>query len=157
MTIFCHSMIYQNHSEKNLDVNTYEKFLVMERKLIKIIMTPSMVITWILGILLLLTNDYYILELWMQIKMLLVLLMSATHGYYVSCYKKFLLRKNNRDHKFFRVINEILGRNPDSNHSSSNSKARERCFSFRPGSTTSSLFLAACWLESCRYRPIHLT
>ncbi len=99
--------IFVYHSEKDLDVNTYEKFLVMERKLIKIIMTPSMVITWILGILLLLTNDYYILELWMQIKMLLVLLMSATHGYYVSCYKKFLLRKNNRDHKFFRVINEV--------------------------------------------------
>tara|TARA_E500000178_G_C17016861_1_gene753447 strand:+ start:952 stop:1389 length:438 start_codon:yes stop_codon:yes gene_type:complete len=99
--------IYVYHSEKDLDQKTYQKFLKMEKKLIKVIMTPSMIITWLLGILLLLHNNSYITELWLQIKLILVLFMSATHGFYISCFKKFLLKENKYNHKFFRIINEI--------------------------------------------------
>lgn len=99
--------IFVYHSEKDLDQRTYQKFLTMEKKLIKIIMTPSMIITWLLGFLLLLYNISYITELWLQIKLVLVLLMSATHGFYISCFKNFLLKKNKYNHKFFRTINEI--------------------------------------------------
>ena len=55
--------LFVYHSEKKLDVKTYKKFLVMEKKLIRIIMTPAMITTWLLGIILLIINSTY-LELW---------------------------------------------------------------------------------------------
>ena len=49
--------IFVYHSEKKLDTSTYKKFLIMEKKLIKIIMTPAMIITWLLGLALILINN----------------------------------------------------------------------------------------------------
>ena len=99
--------IFVYHSEKNLDEKMYLKFIIMEKRLIKIIMNPAMILTWILGILLIYQNPNYIFELWLQIKVLLVLAMSGTHGFYISCYKKFLLNNNKYNHKFYRFINEV--------------------------------------------------
>ena len=98
--------LFVYHSEKNLDIHTYEKFLIMEKKLIKIIMTPAMIITWLLGFFLLLFNDYSI-EFWLLIKVFFVVLMSACHGFFVNCYKKFNNKENKYSSKFFRIINEI--------------------------------------------------
>ena len=97
--------IFVYHSEKNLEISTYNKFLVMERKLIKIIMTPAMLATWFLGFALILINNS--IELWLLIKIFLVILMSACHGFFIKCYKDFYNKKNRYNHKFFRVINEI--------------------------------------------------
>ena len=49
--------IFVYHSEKKLDIRTYNKFLIMEKKLIKIIMTPAMLATWFLGLALILINN----------------------------------------------------------------------------------------------------
>ena len=98
--------LFVYHSEKKLDVNTYNKFLTMEKKLIRIIMTPAMIVTWILGLLLILLNNGLI-EIWLMIKMFFVILMSGTHGFFVYCYKQFYNKKNKYNDKFFRLINEI--------------------------------------------------
>ena len=97
--------LFVYHSEEDLDVKTYDKFLTMEKKLIKIIMNPAMIITWLLGMLLLLINNS--LELWILIKIFFVILMSACHGFFISCYKHFNNRSNKYTDKFFRVVNEI--------------------------------------------------
>ena len=97
--------IFVYHSEKKLDINTYNKFLIMEKKLIRIIMTPAMIITWILGISLILLNNSLI-ELWLLIKIFFVLLLSGTHGFLVYCFKQFNNNKNKYNDKFFRFINE---------------------------------------------------
>ena len=97
--------LFVYHSEKNLDVNTYKKFLMMEKKLIKIIMTPAMIVTWLAGILLLLINNST--DLWVLIKILFVILMSACHGFLISCYKKFYYKNNKYNDRFFRIINEV--------------------------------------------------
>ena len=55
--------IFVYHSEKNIDKSTYNKFLVMEKKLIKIIMNPALILTWLFGTLLILFNNYNSLEL----------------------------------------------------------------------------------------------
>ena len=78
----------------------------MEKKLIKIIMTPSMLVTWFLGFLLLIINNSA-LELWALIKIFFVVLMSACHGFFISCYKQFYKKDNKYDDKFFRRINEV--------------------------------------------------
>ena len=97
--------LFVYHSEKNLDVNTYKKFLIMEKKLIKIIMTPAMIVTWLAGILLLLINNST--DFWVLIKILFVVLMSACHGFLINCYKQFYYKNNKYNDKFFRIINEV--------------------------------------------------
>ena len=97
--------IYVYHSEKNLDKNTYKKFLIMEKKLIRIIMTPAMLGTWLLGFILVIINNN--IELWLLIKIFFVVLMSACHGFFIKCYKEFFNKKNKYSEKFFRIINEI--------------------------------------------------
>ena len=97
--------IFVYHSEKRLDINTYNKFLIMEKKLINIIMTPAMLATWLLGFILILIYDS--IELWVLIKIFFVVLMSACHGFFIKCYKNFYNKKNKYDDKFFRIVNEI--------------------------------------------------
>ena len=96
--------IFVYHSEKKLNINTYNKFLIMEKKLIKLIMTPAMLVTWLLGFVLILINGN--LELWVLIKVFFVILMSACHGFFIKCYKDFYNKKNKYSDKFFRIINE---------------------------------------------------
>ena len=99
--------IFVYHSEKNIDKKTHNKFLIMERKLIKIIMNPALIFTWIFGILLILYNNYTSLELWLVIKLILVFLMSAMHGFFSYCHRLFLKNQNNYSPKFFRYVNEV--------------------------------------------------
>ena len=96
--------IFVYHSEKKLDINTHEKFLIMENKLIKIIMTPAMLATWLFGSALILINNA--IELWVLLKILFVILMSGSHGFFIRCYKDFYNKKNKYSSKFFRIINE---------------------------------------------------
>ena len=97
--------IFVYHSEKKLDITTHKKFLIMEKKLIKIIMTPAMLSTWLLGFALILINNS--IELWILIKIFFVILMSACHGFFIKCYKDFYNKKNKYNDKFFRIINEV--------------------------------------------------
>ena len=97
--------IFVYHSEKKLDINTHKKFLIMEKKLIKIIMTPAMLVTWLLGFALVLINNN--IESWIWVKIFFVILMSGCHGFFVKCHKNFTNKKNKYDEKFFRLINEL--------------------------------------------------
>ena len=97
--------IFVYHSEKKLDINTHQKFLIMEKKLIKIIMTPAMLATWLLGFILIIINNS--IEFWILIKIFFVILMSACHGFFIKCYKGFYNKRNKYSDKFFRIINEI--------------------------------------------------
>ncbi len=97
--------LFVYHSERKLNINTYKKFLEMEKKLIKIIMTPAMIVTWLTGILLLLINNST--EIWLFIKIFFVFLMSACHGFLINCFKQFYYKNNKYSDRFFRVINEV--------------------------------------------------
>jgi len=83
-----------------------ERFKVMERKLLRGIVNPSMVAVWILGpTLAWLTGAY--LDVWLQIKFVLVILMSGVHGFLVSCWRDFEADRNTRSERFYRVLNEV--------------------------------------------------
>lgn len=62
--------IFVYHSEKNINEETYNKFLTMEKKLIKIIMNPALILTWLFGVLLIISNNYSSLELWLVLKLI---------------------------------------------------------------------------------------
>ena len=100
--------IYVYHCQTTFGSEAHEKFVQMEYRLLKYIMNPAMIISWILGIGLIhsLGNDAFV-QLWVQLKLFLVLLMSGFHGYLGVCRKKFESNTNIKSEKFYRIINEV--------------------------------------------------
>lgn len=85
-----------------------ERFKVMERRLLKQIMTPAMIATWTFGILLVLTPgivDWH--AGWWHVKLLCVLLMSGFHGAMSKWRRDFLEDRNRRPQRFYRIANEV--------------------------------------------------
>ena len=83
-----------------------ERFKVMERKLLKGIINPSMMLVWVLGLALAWLTDAH-LQLWFQLKFLLVLILSGFHGFLTRCWRDFAHDRNQRSERFFRLINEV--------------------------------------------------
>jgi protoporphyrinogen IX oxidase len=81
-------------------------FKVMERRLLKAIMNPAMIATWIFGLSLAVMSGFYASG-WLQAKVLLVLAMSGIHGWLARMVKDFAADRNTRAPKFYRVLNEV--------------------------------------------------
>ena len=80
----------------------------LEKKLFYYIMTPAMILSWIFGIILIFTIGFAVLnDLWMQIKLILVILLTIYHFYLGICVGSFANNKNTNYTKFYRIINEI--------------------------------------------------
>ena len=85
-----------------------ETFKTMERRLLKYIMSPAMGASWIFGLAMLYANPGMLSgQGWMHVKLLLVFLMSGAHGMLAAYVRKFANDENERDAKFFRIINEV--------------------------------------------------
>jgi putative membrane protein len=98
--------LFVYHTETIPGSESSERFKVMERKLLRGIVTPSMIAVWILGPLLAwLTGTY--LDLWLQMKVVLVLGMTGIHGFYARCVRDFAADRNTRSARFYRIINEV--------------------------------------------------
>lgn len=98
--------LFVYHTQTTPGSEGSERFKVMERKLLRGIVNPSMIAVWILGPLLAwLTNAY--LDIWLQIKFLLVLILTGINGFLVRCWKDFRDDRNSRSERFYRVLNEI--------------------------------------------------
>ena len=96
--------LFVYHSTKEIGSDSSETFKVMESKLLKIIGNPSLVFVWISGLVLL---GYKGLEIWLVLKMFLVLGMTLFHLYLNFLRKRFENDANEKSEKFFRVINEL--------------------------------------------------
>jgi len=100
--------IFVYHCQTTFGSESHEKFVQMEHRLLKLIMNPAMIISWILGIGLLGVLGHEIsMQLWFQIKLALVIIMSGFHGFLGACRKKFLTNQNTKTENFYRLINEI--------------------------------------------------
>ncbi len=98
--------LFVYHTQTKPGSESSERFKVMERKLLRGIVNPSMVAVWILGpVLAWLTGAY--LDLWLQIKFVLVILLSGIHGFLVRCWRDFAADRNTRSERFYRILNEI--------------------------------------------------
>ena len=99
--------IFVYHSENNNEIIT-SVFKVMERKLFYYIMTPAMIFSWIFGLVLIHEIGFQQLtNLWLQLKLILVLLLTFYHFYLGLLLNQFKLDQNKRSSKFYRYINEI--------------------------------------------------
>jgi putative membrane protein len=83
-----------------------ETFKVMEQRLLRMIINPAMVATWVLGIWLAFDGVWY-RSGWLQAKVALVLVMSALHGLFTRWARDFAADRNTRSEKFYRIINEV--------------------------------------------------
>ena len=100
--------IFVYHAETVNNKDKYDTFLVMERRLLIYIMNPSMILSWIFGLLLVHSNGINSFgELWMIIKIILVLVLTFYHFYLFSCHKSFSVNANSHSSKFYRFINEV--------------------------------------------------
>lgn len=85
-----------------------ERFKIMERKLYRGIMNPSMIVTVVLGLWMLISHwDLYKTQGWMHAKLALVVLLIGYHHVCLAYLKKFAADANTKSHKFYRVFNEI--------------------------------------------------
>ena len=100
--------IFVYHAETVNNKDKYDTFLVMERRLLIYIMNPSMILSWIFGLLLIHSIGISSLgESWMIIKIILVLVLTFYHFYLFSCHKTFAENNNSHSSKFYRFINEV--------------------------------------------------
>ncbi len=99
--------IFVYHSENKNEIVT-NVFKTMERKLFYYIMTPAMILSWFFGLVLIHEIGFgQLANLWLQIKLILVILLTAYHLYLGLLLNKFKLDQNNKTSKFYRYINEI--------------------------------------------------
>src|SRR5690606_5616889 len=82
-----------------------ETFKIMERRLLKAIMTPAMIATWAFGLWLAWSAGFFAAG-WLHAKLLLVVLMSGLHGFFAKLVKDFAVDRNKRPARFFRLVNE---------------------------------------------------
>lgn len=97
-------MVY--HADAKPGSDKSETFKVMERRLLRGIMTPAMVATWVFGIALATVADAWSSG-WLHVKLLLVLGLSAMHGMSVGWVRAFAEDGNTKSSRFFRIVNEI--------------------------------------------------
>ncbi len=103
--------IFVYHSEatkNNKSEDLIETFKVMERRLLVYIMNPAMIVSWIFGVLLIHTNSMDNFgSIWLQLKLLFVVILTLYHFFLFQCLRKFAENNNSFSPKFYRIINEI--------------------------------------------------
>ena len=99
-----HSDAVKNNKSEDL-ISTFK---IMERRLFIYIMNPAMIVSWIFGGLLIYTIGIDNLNaLWLQLKLLFVIILTIYHFFLFQCLRKFIGNNNFFSPKFYRIINEI--------------------------------------------------
>ena len=99
--------LFVYHSTVSKISSSYNLFLLMEKRLIKIIAIPAMVLTFLFGIILLYQNNDLIFENYFIIKILLVIVLTIYQFFLIHTYKSFKVKKNKKSKNFYKVLNEI--------------------------------------------------
>ena len=98
--------LFVYHCEAEIGSKQSETFKVMERRLMRAIINPAMIVTWLAG-LYLAWSGHWFSSGWLHGKLALVILLSGVHGFFSRCRKDFEADRNRRSQKFFRIINEL--------------------------------------------------
>jgi putative membrane protein len=98
--------LFVYHCEAEPGSKQSETFKVMERRLLRAIINPAMVATWVLGLWLAWQGGWFAAP-WLHAKLALVVVMSAVHGLFARWVKAFAADQNWHSQKFYRIINEL--------------------------------------------------
>lgn len=97
--------IYHHQAEKGGEAERF--FVQMERRLLKGIINPSMIAVWVLAALMLYANPALLSADWFHVKFVMVLGISAIHGWYARARRAFERGERPGSEKFWRILNEI--------------------------------------------------
>jgi protoporphyrinogen IX oxidase len=98
--------LFVYHAEVEKGSVRSETFKIMERRLLKAIINPAMIATWVLGLYLVFAGGWWKAG-WFHGKFALVLLLSGVHGLLARWLKDFAADRNTRPARFYRVWNEV--------------------------------------------------
>jgi putative membrane protein len=98
--------LFVYHAEAERGSKASETFKVMERRLLKAIMNPAMIVAWLTGLYIAYAFGYF-RDGWLHAKVTLVLILSAFHGYLVGRVRAFAEDRNDKRSRFYRFINEV--------------------------------------------------
>ena len=98
--------LFVYHSEAPQGSIQSETFKIMERRLLKAIINPAMIVTWVLGLVLIWQGGWWKAG-WLHGKLALVLILSGLHGIYVRRLKEFATDRNIRPARYYRILNEV--------------------------------------------------
>lgn len=100
--------LYVYHTRLARGSESYDLFCVMERRLLKAIMAPAAVATWVFGGTLIWAGGYWPgMPGWLWMKLLLVAVMTAFHWQLIRHRRAFAEGRNDRPERYFRMINEL--------------------------------------------------
>ena len=100
--------IFVYHVENSQKKEATKIFEIMEKRLFNYIMRPAMLLSWLLGIILILNIGIESFSfLWLQIKLISVFLLSVYNEYLGKCIKLLKIGENKKSAKYYRIINEI--------------------------------------------------
>ena len=97
-------MVY--HAEAQTGSIQSETFKIMERRLLKGIINPSMIVVWVLGLILAWQVQAFS-QGWFHAKLAAVIALSAVHGYLSGAVRKFAEDRNEKPARHWRIVNEI--------------------------------------------------
>lgn len=84
-----------------------QTFQIMEAKLMKVIMGPAMMASWVFGLLMLMMGGFDFTAAWAWIKLAAVIAMTVTHVWLSRCRRDFATGQNMKDGRYFRILNEV--------------------------------------------------
>jgi protoporphyrinogen IX oxidase len=101
--------LYAYHADAAAGSELSETLKIMERRLLKVIITPAMIATWLLGLWLVFGFDVIDWRSagWLHVKLTAVILLSGMHGAFSKWRKDFEADRNTRSSRFYRLINEV--------------------------------------------------
>jgi protoporphyrinogen IX oxidase len=99
--------LYVYHAEAVPGSQMSETFKVMERRLLRQIINPAMIATWVFGLILMFGFIDWRSAPWLHAKLVLVVLMSGFHGMLSKWRKDFAADANSRSARFYRIANEV--------------------------------------------------
>ena len=100
--------IFVYHSETINNEDKKETFKLMEKRLFLYIMNPAMILSWLFGVLLIHSIGVESFsQLWFQLKLGMVLILSSYHFFLFQCLKSFSENNSKYSPKFYRIINEV--------------------------------------------------
>src|ERR1700753_2974626 len=98
--------LFVYHCKAEAGSKQSETFKAMERRLLKAIINPAMIVTWLAGVYAASAGHRFVAG-WVHGKLFLVVILSGLHGFFSRCVKDFAADRNQRSQKFYRVINEV--------------------------------------------------
>ena len=84
-----------------------ETFKVMEYKLLKVIINPAMIATWVIGLLMLAAQPVWLSQGWMHVKLTALVGLTIFHMMLARWRRQFANDANQRSQKFYRMANEV--------------------------------------------------